>query len=312
MRDDAGCAFADQVTSERSGDTGHARSPSRETFWLELPEVQKRYNEKATGRKGVTWYEHCVDTYLRDRRPVERMLSLGCGTGELERALSDLKAFRSCDGVDVDANAIAEARRCAKNRNLQNLRYRAGSLDRLILPDKHYEVAWFNMTLHRVQKLEQVLSAVSRSLKPDGIVFLNEYVGPNRFDFPPRQRAAMQAAFALIPERYRCFAGDDGGVSRIVEHLALPEVVDGAAVGEAIRSSEIRAAVSKEFDVVDSHDIGGTLLQFLLNNIAGNFTQTDQNSMQVLNLLFSIEDTLLEIGEIESDFALIVARRKRD
>jgi hypothetical protein len=32
--------------------------------------------------------------------------------------------------------------------------------------------------------------------------------------------------------------------------------------------------------------------------------------MQVLDMLFKVEDTLIDIGDIQSDLALIVARRR--
>ena len=80
---------------------------------------------------------------------------------------------------------------------------------------------------------------------------------------------------------------------------------------EAIRSEEILDVVLRYFEVVEKRDLGGTLLQFLLSGIAGNFRADDPRSLRILEMLFTIEDALMEVGDLESDFVVVVARPKR-
>ena len=56
---------------------------------------------------------------------------------------------------------------------------------------------------------------------------------------------------------------------------------------------------------------GGTLLHFVLESISGHFRKEDPKSMAVLQLLFAIEDCLIEIGELDSHFVLVVAKPKQ-
>ena len=53
---------------------------------------------------------------------------------------------------------------------------------------------------------------------------------------------------------------------------------------------------------------GGTLIQFMLDGIAGNFRHDDEDSLKVLDLIFKIEDTLVESGDLSPHFAMIVAQ----
>jgi hypothetical protein len=64
------------------------------------------------------------------------------------------------------------------------------------------------------------------------------------------------------------------------------------------------------FEIVEYNEMGGTILQFLLSGIAGNFRSDSPNSMKLLRMLFTIEDTLIEIGDIQSDFACVAAKPK--
>jgi len=278
-------------------------------YWLAVPEVQERFQRLSTGGQSAHWVNYCVERFLGARAPVERMASLGCGTGALERHLAVLQAFRRCDAYDIAPGALEVARREAAAAGVTGLHYELGDIERLMLPVRSFDAIWFNGSLHHVRNLEEVCDKVAAALKPDGHVFLSEYVGADRFDFPERQKAAIRAAFELIPERYRC--SFDGGIRGPVQRaprIPDPRAVAAADPSEAVRSSAILEVVERRFEVVARHDAGGTILQFLLQAISGNFRTDDPGSLVVLDMLFRIEDALIAAGDVGSDFMLVVAR----
>ena len=62
------------------------------------------------------------------------------------------------------------------------------------------------------------------------------------------------------------------------------------------------------FEIVEYKPMDGSILQFLLADIAGNFA--DEEGRKLLDMLFIIEDTLMAVGDLGSDFAYIVAAPK--
>jgi SAM-dependent methyltransferase len=280
-----------------------------EVYWLAVPEVQRRFMAKTTCGRADHWAAYCVSEFLGDRLPVDRMLSVGCGTGALERRLASLGAFRTCDAFDVAPGALALAREEAERAGLTGIRYEVGDVQDSSLPERAYDAVWFNDSLHHVRDLERVCEAVARSLRQDGFLFFCEYVGPSRFAFPPRQREALDAAFRLIPPRYRRSLAP-GRAGQLKRSVTIPNPVRVALAdpSEAVRSAEILPVVSRYFEVVRRNDAGGSLLQYLLHEIAGHFRADDPQALAVLRLLFDVEDTLLEVGDLQSDFALVVAR----
>jgi len=80
---------------------------------------------------------------------------------------------------------------------------------------------------------------------------------------------------------------------------------------EAIRSQDILPEMEKRFDIVEKIDFGGTLLHLVLDDIAGNFSDSPED-IAYLQMLFDEEQRLLKNGEISSDFTLIVARNRGD
>jgi len=285
---------------------------SRDLYWLAIPAVDARYQRRACrGTEGLRWFAYLCRQHLAGRRNLS-MLSLGCGTGALERKLAGIGAFTTCHGIDLAPAAIDAARGEAARAGIAGLRYDVRNLERDGPPGGRHDVAWFNGSLHHIERLEPVLDGVRDALAPDGWLFVNEYVGADRFAFPAHQREAMGAAFALLPARLRrsCHDVDRG---RLVEEVPMPDPAEVMAVdpSEAVRSSAILAAIESRFEIVERNDCGGTLLQFLLAGIAGNFRDDSEDDRRYLEMLFAIEDALIDAGELQSDFVVLAARPRR-
>ncbi len=171
-------------------------------YWYELPGVMNHINLRISGRPDVDWIEYTVKKHLPMAR-VARCLSLGCGTGQLERSLARLNAFESCDAYDVSEESIAMARKLADAEGFGHINYQVADVNRLELPEDHYDAAWLYGSLHHLGALEEVLGRLRRSLKPDGLLAFNEYVGPARFQFPERQKEIANLCLKLLPLRYR-------------------------------------------------------------------------------------------------------------
>jgi 2-polyprenyl-3-methyl-5-hydroxy-6-metoxy-1,4-benzoquinol methylase len=280
----------------------------KETYWLAIPEIRDRYQRKATGNQAAHWVAYVVKHFLETNTAIEAVLSVGCGTGQLERNLAQLGITGKIEGIDISATAIALAREAA---GAPNISYRLESIETLRLPTSYYDAIFFNSSFHHLTDIEQVCEKVRQSLKPDGYLILNEYVGASRFDFPERQKQAMRAAFDLIPAAYRrSFNPNDFG--RVRQTMGFPDPAQVAAVDptEAVRSAEIVELIHRYFEVVVHNPCGGTLLQYVLNGIAGNFIENDARAKRILQMLCDIEDGLIESGDLSSDFVLIVARPK--
>jgi hypothetical protein len=92
--------------------------------------------------------------------------------------------------------------------------------------------------------------------------------------------------------------------------IAFPTARDVIAAdpSEAIRSGEIVNVLQQYFEIVEKKDLGGNILQFLLADIAGNFTDNSIEAQSLLTMLITIEETMLLCGEFTSDFAYVVCR----
>lgn len=279
-------------------------------YWMAHPVVKRRQNQRFSGSQSCNWHQYAFNKYLSSQDQSScHILSVGCGNGDLERILHRNGAFAYCDAFDYSRASIERAIASAKKEGINTINYFTGDGNTIRLEKEKYDVVIFNMSLHHIDYIEHLLGEVRNSLKPGGKVFAHEYVGPNRFDFTTRQKEAMRAMHALIPQR---FLMTKYGICKPAICYPDPKDVILDDPTESIRSSEIPRLLNDYFHVLETRRGLGTTLQFLLAGIAGNFREDDPDGMRVLNMLLNIEETLLDTHELEADFVLIIAERNKN
>lgn len=180
----------------------HHAAPSA-SHWTSLPAVERRVNRAISGEPGKDWLGYVLSHHLEGLLPVGECLSLGCGSGAIERALVDAGAFTKCLALDLSEGQLERARHLAEAPLYAGIEYRRADLNQLDLPEGRFDLVVASMSLHHVHELEHLAEQVNRSLTPTGLFAAVEYVGPNRLQLPPRQVELLEAALRLLPAQYR-------------------------------------------------------------------------------------------------------------
>ena len=186
-----------------SKNAGKFTQSNRGMLWIESPEIHAHINRKVSGSPDINWLQHSIQVHLNSQIPVANCLSLGCGEGRLERSLFRLGTFQVCDAYDVAPGSIDLARKQTEVEGIKNINYYVADINTLSLPENRYDVVWVDMAMHHFEALEYVYQQISRTLRPNGWLFMNEYVGPNRFQFSSRQKEIINLCLRLIPDHYR-------------------------------------------------------------------------------------------------------------
>jgi SAM-dependent methyltransferase len=279
--------------------------------WLEIPDVRARINCMVSGRPEIDAYQYLMQLLVSRGQfmPLDRVLTLGCGAGDLERGLFGIGFASRYEGIDVAEQAIERARAAASALGGADIIYKVANINNIKIEPNNYDVIFCPMSAHHFSDLENVFSEVHRALKVGGIFFLDEYIGPKRFQWPEHQIALVDHLLQSLPDRWVRMA--DGQLRR---SFVPPSVEDVIAVdpSEAIRSDEILQVLSQQFVVTKVRGYGGSLLHGLLDNIGINFVQSDLEAKAMLNTFFALEDWALANGILEHDFAVIMAERPQD
>ncbi len=249
------CVSTERVV--REGNTTD-REP---TQWFSIPAVRRRWNLLVSGDEQVDAPAYLAATYLEGRAGL-RALSLGCGTGARELRWAELGVFERLDGFDISPGAIEVARAAAVERGLdETVHFRVQDFTELVGAVR-YDVVIAEHSLHHLAPMPEVVSTIAGLLEPDGLFFVDEYVGPDRFQWPDRQLAEAQAVLETFPARLLRALDATRSKDEVIRPSRLWMYLTDPS--EAIDSARIRPVLHDVFEVASRNATppygGGALL----------------------------------------------------
>lgn len=280
----------------------------RLTGWMNHPWVEQEYiNRQVSGHPNQNWLMYAAHKYFQS--PVPHALSLGCGSGGLERHALQLGIAERFDANDVSPDAISVAQRLLIDAGFGGrVNYTVADLNRPAFTAARYGAAFASMSIHHVENLKLLLQQVHHSLLPGSFFVMNEYIGPTQFQWTDAQLAAAADILSCLPEDLRVHVEDATQRKDRIDRPSLEEM-DRIDPSEAIRSADIVPTALNYFELVERIDYGGTLLHLVMKDIAGNFEPNKPEHVAMLKLMTALESALIRYGALTSDFSFLVFRR---
>ena len=271
---------------------------SGQSHWWSVPLVQKRWNSLMTGDSKTEYPEYLIKKYLKNMYNLN-LLSPGCGTGSKELKFANFDNFQRIDAFDIAPNRIKVAKETAKQLGYKNIQYTVSDVFKFNFGNQKHDVVLFDSFLHHVKELDEVLDKVYDSIKPGGLIVINEYVGPNRFQWSREQLKLSNEALGSLPGLFRKRWHSESEKSQIYRHGLLRMILSDPS--EAANSENILPEIRNRFKILEENSYGGNILHLTLKDISHNFIEESNESGHLLNDLFKIEDDFLNRGN-KSDF----------
>jgi 2-polyprenyl-3-methyl-5-hydroxy-6-metoxy-1,4-benzoquinol methylase len=295
-----------QASETVSAYWGDERKDLRRHNWLEHPVAKQFFHRRISGDPEIATVEYWRRRFFPE--PVPRALSIGCGFGCFERHAAAAGIAQHVEACDISAGAVAQARIYAEEAGLgDRITYSVVNLDNEDLPKGPYDAIFGISAIHHLFQLESVFRSCREALKPGGLFFLDEYIGPSRFQCSPKAVQTINRLLQVLPPNYRRSVYGNG---QVVNSYANPSIrsFEENDPSEAIRSAEILPVLRHYFEIVDFRPYGGSILHMLLSGTAGNFDPDAESDVALVKTIAILEETLEESGVLQSDFAAIVAR----
>ena len=264
----------------------------RDRYWNDFELVVRELNERATGHRDVTWFEH-----LRDHAgPFRHALVLNCGNGWVERELLERGVVDSAVGVDVSDELLGEARRHASERDLP-LRYERLDTNAAEFPDEPFDLVVNHAAMHHVAYIDRVTRRLHELLAPDGVFVSWDYVGPHRNQYTARQWEAAWETNLALPEHVR----------QRMRYPLLPAMVEGDPT-EAIHSELILPTMERYFDLDHRRDLGGGVGYLLLTHNDALHALPPAQAEPHVRAVMEADAALTAAEPSTSLFAYVIAR----
>lgn len=235
-----------------------ANTAGEPAYWGNFPAIRHVYLERITGKPELSWY---TDQVRKRPTPFGRTLCFGDGHSMAAEA-----ALTRQDTTEVWYFNISpgECRRFEKLMRDHSFtfpfRYIQGDANnyefsRLGMFDTIISVGSF----HHFENFETIFPQLNRILSGNGILYADEYIGPDKWKYDSSVIQKINEWLACLPpELVENRTPVDGG-----DFFDLWK--NGTDPSECIRSSELDNWLRKCFRVIDTQSFGGTwLMPFFL------------------------------------------------
>jgi SAM-dependent methyltransferase len=206
----------------------------RRSIEYSYPAITAYRNRIITGSSETTWIDFLKGQYGR----FGRALSLGVGTGWIEEALLKQGLVSVIDISDLSHSAVeyvsnrlsALDSRVKVNAHVQDANF-------IRLEPESYDLIICHSILHHVINLEYLLYHLNLSLKKTGMLVVDEFIGPSRFQWPKQVCDVVNSILRSLT------------LGKAFRPLVLPElaVMAMSSPFESIRSSELGPLLEVQF-----------------------------------------------------------------
>ena len=277
--------------------------------WGGIPKIAINHNYLTTNNPNYYWIDYVRDKYFENGY-AGHTLSLGCGEGYIERLFKERGfTFASITGIDLSEKCIEAARDRAQRENISpSIKYLSMDLNKYKPQPQTYDFIFFFHSLHHVKSLESILQGCAEAIRPGGVLMVNEFVGPSRFQWTDQQLKAANVIFRMLPEELR-YDLNQKEVKNEIKPMSIEEMISHDE-SEAVRSAEIDGILKRYFDILEEKNWGGTINNLIFADTAGNYDPNDKYHNAIVDLLIQHENVLIENCILPSDFKFYMAKPK--
>ncbi len=273
--------------------------------WWDSPVIREHCQRLVTGDPKMNIYTFLKREYIRN--PFKNGLSICCGSGEFEMGLIDNAICETIDAYEIAEERVREGIRMAKEKGY-TINFHAGDVNRAVFKKNHYDVFFSWSALHHIENLEGVCENVSGALKDGALIVVQEYIGPNQFQWTDTQIELANKILNMLPESLRI----NLKTGEIINEIRRPGVAEMNSIdpSEAIRSKDIIPVIKQFFDIKTIRYFGGSLYNLLFNEIIGNFDENDEKDTALINLILLLEQSLIQGKILDNNYVFIIAEKK--
>lgn len=283
----------------------HSGKATSKKYWWDSPVILEHCQKLVTGNHEMNIYQFLKKSFIPGA--LERGLSICSGSGEFERGAIDNGICKHIDAYEIAEARANEGARLSKEKGYA-IEFYIEDANRALFKSNHYDIFFSWAALHHIENLEGVCRNVSNALRENGLLVIQEFIGPNQFQWTDRQVEIANKVLSILPERLR-INPETGEVITRVKRPTLTEM-NIADPSEAIRAKDIIPVLEKFFQIKTIRYFGGSFYNLLLGEIIGNFNHDDEKDTALLKTILMLEEILTEEKILDNDYAVIIAEKR--
>jgi SAM-dependent methyltransferase len=264
----------------------------RGILWNSFDEVVAHIHTQAWGSPHGNWIEYVVRR--RGGQPFDRVLSLNCGNGWLERGLIEFGLAREVVAIDVMPDLLDAARQASVGMPIE---YHLMDTNIAGFPPGPYDAVVNHAAGHHIARLDRVFRAAAEALEPGGTLLTWDYTGHHRNQYGERMWDAACAVNESLPRRYRSPMG--------YPHLPTMLAVDPT---EAIHSELVLPVTERYFEHEHLAAIGGSIGYLVLSHNEALYDAPAAERSAIVRTVLEHDEADLAAHPEDSLFTFAISR----
>lgn len=282
----------------------------RRSRWWESPVIIEHVNRLVCGENGLFALSAGLTRVVKRRsegRSYEQGVSVGCGVGRKEMELIKAGLVRRFDLYNLSDERIRLGRELAHEWGLEEVVvFRNENAFENTKPASVDFVHW-NNSLHHMLDVEAAVSWSLTVLRPGGLFYMDDFVGPARFQWSEDSLQLASRIRNLLPKTYLRNAryGKRPHSTRIGRSSL--EFMLANDPSEAAQSNLILGAVRRCFPKAEITLTGGLVCNLVLADILHNFQENDEVDLALLKFLLLMDELSIQKPGLDNHYATAFA-----
>ena len=253
-------------------------APPSEGAWYTNKLVVSTFQKRLAGA-GTNWVEHLKARYGARRN----CISIGCGDGGVEAQMVQAGLCHTMQGIDLSPVRIQRANAAVPLYLHGRLNFSVSNAEKDIR-GKDFDMVLFTHSLHHISNLESMARAIKhRIMSNDGVMVLQEYVGPVRWQFSEEVLYLMHQFLFHLTIKYPSHAEMLRKCSKMWDGKQFippnAEAVKADDPSETVHSNMIVPVLLNHFHLVEHVPLGGNFFQWLFHGCWARLTDDTGNAM---------------------------------
>ena len=205
--------YRDKLSKTKSAwNDFHAGKAASKKYWWDSPVILGHCQKLVTGDPAMNIYQFLKKSFIPES--FKRGLSICSGSGEFERGAIDNEICKHIDAYEIAEARVNEGVRLSKEKG-HAIDFYMEDANRALFKSNHYDIFFSWAALHHIENLEGVCRNVSNALKENGLLVVQEFIGPNQFQWTDRQLEIANKVLSILPERLRINPETGEVISRV-------------------------------------------------------------------------------------------------
>jgi ubiquinone/menaquinone biosynthesis C-methylase UbiE len=276
--------------------------------WWQSPHIVQHINNSICGlnipgaSQGLlSLVKHKYDHLL----PFKKGISVGGGSGQKEMQLLKQGIVNSFDIYELSHECIASGKKLAKQYSLtEKINFIHGDAFEMEKDPDKYNIVHWNNSLHHMPDVFQAVKWSKMVLKKGGLFYMDDFVGPSRFQWPDEQ-LKIGSKIRTIFKGTKYLKNPKKNTNATLPTKLLkpdPDVLKKVDPSEAADSERIIDAIYTYFPNAYVKPTGGVIYHLALSDILHNLDEEEDKYL--LDLLMIIDEQCTQLGQTHYAIAL--------